>query len=66
MLISGLGDQHIDTVVNKLKNRYGVSVQLEDPKVPYRETIRKKRYQRKVFIKSSLAARDNMESCYRI
>lgn len=42
MLISGLGDQHIDTVVNKLKNRYGVSVQLEDPKVPYRETIRKK------------------------
>lgn len=42
MLISGLGDQHIDTIVNKLKNRYGVSVQLEDPKVPYRETIRKK------------------------
>lgn len=42
MLISGLGDQHIDAVVNKLKNRYGVSVQLEDPKVPYRETIRKK------------------------
>lgn len=42
MLISGLGDQHIDTVINKLKNRYGVSVQLEDPRVPYRETIRKK------------------------
>ncbi len=42
MLISGLGDQHIDTIVSKLKNRYGVSVTLEDPKVPYRETIRKK------------------------
>ena len=42
MLISGLGDQHIDVIVNKLKNRYGVSVQLEDPKIPYRETIRKK------------------------
>lgn len=42
MLISGLGDQHIDVIINKLKNRYGVSVQLEDPKIPYRETIRKK------------------------
>lgn len=42
MLISGMGDQHIDTIVSKLKNRYGVTVQLENPKVPYRETIRKK------------------------
>lgn len=42
MLISGLGDQHIDTIVSKLKNRYGISVRLEDPKVPYRETIKKK------------------------
>ena len=42
MLVSGMGDQHIDTIVSKLKNRYGVSVELEDPKIPYRETIRKK------------------------
>lgn len=34
MLISGLGDQHIDVIINKLKNRYGVSVQLEDPENP--------------------------------
>ena len=42
MLVSGLGDQHIDTIVSKLKTRYGVEVELEDPKIPYRETIKKK------------------------
>ncbi len=42
MLVSGMGEQHLDVVVNKLKNRYSVSVELSDPKVPYRETIRKK------------------------
>lgn len=42
MLVSGLGDQHIDTIVSKLKTRYGVSVELEEPIIPYRETIRKK------------------------
>lgn len=42
MLVSGLGDQHIDTIVSKLKTRYGVEVELEEPKIPYRETIKKK------------------------
>lgn len=41
-LISGVGEQHLDIVVSKLQNRYGVSVELLDPKVPYRETIRGK------------------------
>ncbi|MGI6777777.1 MAG: elongation factor G [Acetivibrionales bacterium] len=41
-LISGVGEQHLDVIVNKLKVKYGVSVNLIDPKVPYRETIRKK------------------------
>ncbi len=40
-LIGGLGDQHIDVVVSKLKNKFGVEVELEEPIVPYRETIRK-------------------------
>lgn len=38
-LINGQGEQHIDVIVNKLKAKYGVNVRLEDPIVPYRETI---------------------------
>lgn len=41
MVIKGLGDQHIDVLVSKLKNKFGVEVSLEPPKVPYREAIRK-------------------------
>jgi len=41
-IISGVGDQHLDVIVSKLKSKFGVSVNLVDPKVPYRETIRKK------------------------
>lgn len=41
-LISGLGEQHLDVLVSKLKNKFGVSVSLEVPRVAYRETIRKK------------------------
>lgn len=40
-LINGQGDQHLDVMVSKLKNKYGVSVVLEDPITPYRETITK-------------------------
>jgi elongation factor G len=42
ILISGVGEQHLDVIVSKLKSKFGVSVNLTDPKVPYRETIRKK------------------------
>ena len=41
-LISGLGEQYLDVLVSKLKNKFGVSVSLEVPRVAYRETIRKK------------------------
>ena len=41
-VISGLGEQHLDVVVSKLKNKFGIEVALEKPVVPYRETIRKK------------------------
>ena len=40
-VISGLGEQHIDVVVSRLKQKFGVSVKLETPSVAYRETIRK-------------------------
>ena len=42
MILSGLGEQHLDGVVSKLKSKFGVDVKLEAPRVPYRETIRKK------------------------
>ena len=41
-VISGLGEQHLDVMVSKLKNKFGVEVTLQTPIVPYRETIRKK------------------------
>ncbi|HOJ12768.1 MAG TPA: elongation factor G [Clostridiales bacterium] len=41
-LISGIGEQHIDVIISKLKSKFGVSVNLIDPKIPYRETIKKK------------------------
>ena len=40
-LINGQGEQHIDVIVSKLKNKYGVNVILEEPITPYRETITK-------------------------
>ncbi len=41
-LLTGMGELHINIMVEKLKRRYGVDVLLADPKVPYRETIRSK------------------------
>lgn len=41
-LIHGLGDQHIDILVSKLRNKFGVEVDLVTPTVPYREAITKK------------------------
>ncbi len=38
--LGGSSQQHIETVVNRLRNRYHVEVTLHQPKVPYRETIK--------------------------
>jgi len=40
-VLSGLGEQHLDVVVSKLKSKFGVEVDLAVPKVAYRETVRK-------------------------
>ena len=42
MLLSGLGEQHLDVAIAKLKNKFGVDVELKEPKIAYRETISKK------------------------
>lgn len=39
-LLSGSGQLHVEAVVEKLKKRYHVEVQLHTPKVPYKETIK--------------------------
>ncbi|MCY6371638.1 elongation factor G [Clostridium ganghwense] len=40
-IISGMGATHLEIIANKLKNKFGVEVALQIPKVPYRETIKK-------------------------
>jgi elongation factor G len=40
ILISGVGSVHIEATVEKLKRKFGVEVNLKQPKVPYRETIK--------------------------
>jgi len=40
-IISGQGELHLDVVIKRLKNKLGVEVEKEDPKIPYRETIKK-------------------------
>ena len=42
ILLSGAGQIHIETIIEKLKRKYNVEVLLNTPKVPYRETIKKK------------------------
>ncbi|MVB10978.1 Elongation factor G [Caprobacter fermentans] len=42
MIVSGMGEQHLDVLASKLKKKFGVAIQLETPRVAYRETIRKK------------------------
>ncbi len=37
----GIGDQHLEVIVNKLKNKFKADVLLSDPKITYRETITK-------------------------
>ena len=42
LIISGMGQAHIDVTVEKLQRKYEVQVDLLPPLIPYRETIRKK------------------------
>ncbi len=41
MIISGMGQVHVEVAVEKLKRKYGAEVLLKEPKVPYREAIKK-------------------------
>ena len=39
-ILEGMGDIHLDTIIEKLKAKFGVSVVTEDARVPYRETVK--------------------------
>ncbi len=39
-VLSGQGEMHLQVVAKRLKERYGVEVEMVEPDIPYRETIR--------------------------
>jgi elongation factor G len=39
-LVTGMGEMHLDIIMDRLKRRYSVDVSTDSPRVPYRETIR--------------------------
>ncbi len=41
-IVEGMGDIHLDTIIERLKAKFGVNVTIEDAKIAYRETIRAK------------------------
>ncbi len=41
LIISGMGDLHLEITIERLKKRYHVEVEVGTPKVPYKETIKK-------------------------
>jgi len=41
-ILYGQGEMHLDVMISKLKKRFGVEVELEKPRIPYRETIKGK------------------------
>ncbi|MBS1272037.1 MAG: Elongation factor G [Candidatus Marinimicrobia bacterium] len=52
-IISGLGELHLENVVNRICQRFNIEVELEEPRIPYRETIRKSAERQGKFKKQS-------------
>lgn len=42
VLMSGMGESHIQIVIESIKRKYGVDLEVRDQRISYRETIRKK------------------------
>lgn len=40
-ILSGQGELHLDVIASALQNKFGAVANLQDPRIPYRETIRK-------------------------
>jgi elongation factor G len=41
LVVSGMGDLHLDVMIDRMRKRFGVDVEVGTPKVPYKETIKK-------------------------
>jgi len=39
-IISGMGQIHIEVLISRMRRKFGVDVELREPKVPYKETIK--------------------------
>ena len=39
VIAHGLGDVHLDVILEKMRRKYGVEAQLQAPRIPYRETV---------------------------
>ncbi len=42
VLMSGMGESHVQIAIEGIKRKYGVDLEVRDPRISYRETIRKK------------------------
>ncbi len=42
MILSGLGDSHVEVNLERIKRKFGVELEMHTPRVPYRETVRSK------------------------
>lgn len=42
LVVSVMGMVHMEVILARMKHKFGVEVNLKEPKIPYRETIRKK------------------------
>jgi len=40
MILSGMGQLHLEITLEKLKRKFGVEILMKTPKIPYKETIR--------------------------
>lgn len=40
LMVDGLGELHLEIIAKKIKNQFGISVTIEEPRIPYRETIK--------------------------
>ncbi|MFA5479314.1 MAG: elongation factor G [Candidatus Muiribacteriota bacterium] len=52
-IVSGMGEQHLNMVINRLKKRYTLDVDVEKPRIAYRETVRKQINSEKKYKKQS-------------
>ena len=41
-IISGMGDVHLEVMLKRLKERYGIDIEIGAPRIPYKETIKGK------------------------